>query len=284
MISWCLRIGAALVLLAVPLFGQDQQTPCAQSPTISAWQPARLSDGQPDVQGIWGAVIVGVFSLTNPMTGGDDFAWRLGAPPVRNPSRIVDPADGRVPYQPWAAALQQQQASAWEHATRPEHIDTQSRCLLSVAPRLAMLPSPFQIIQAPASVVFVWDDYHAYRVVPLDGRPHAGAAVKLWMGDARGHWEGNTLVIDTTNLNGKGRLSVVGDFLSEHAHLTERLTFVDANTMTYEVTIDDPTVFTRPWTMRAAEKRRPNYELWESACHEGEKNAEHMLLTDPNRN
>jgi hypothetical protein len=284
MISWCLRTGAALLLLAAPLFGQEQKTPFAQPPSIPAWQPARLSDGQPDVQGIWGAVIGGVFSLTNPMTGGDDFAQRLGAPPVRNPSRIVDPADGRVPYQPWAAALQQQQASAWEHATRPEHIDTQSRCLLSVAPRLAMLPSPFQIIQAPASVVFVWDDYHAYRVVPLDGRPHAGAAVKLWMGDARGHWEGNTLVIDTTNLNGKGRLSVVGDFLSEHAHLTERLTFVDANTMTYEVTIDDPTVFTRPWTMRAAEKRKPNYELWESACHEGEKSAEHMLLTDPNRN
>ncbi len=282
MISWCLRTGTALLLLAVPLFAQEQKTPSAQPPSISAWQPARLSDGQPDVQGIWGAVIVGVFSLTNPMTGGDDFAQRLGAPPVRNPSRIVDPADGRVPYQPWAAALQQQQASAWEHATRPEHIDTQSRCLLSVAPRLAMLPSPFQIIQAPGSVVFVWDDYHAYRVVPLDGRPHAGAAVKLWMGDARGHWEGNTLVIDTTNLNGKGRLSVVGDFLSEHAHLTERLTFVDANTMTYEVTIDDPTVFTRPWTMRAAEKRRPNYELWEAACHEGEKSAGHMLQTDQN--
>ena len=283
MTSWCCRIGAALLLLAVPLFAQEQQTPRAQSPE-SRLPIGVLPDGQPDVQGIWGAVLGGVFSLTNPMTGGDDFAQRLGGPRVINPSRIVDPPDGRVPYQPWAAALQAQQASAWEHATRPEQIDTQSRCFLSIAPRLAMLPTPFQIIQAPASVVFVWDDYHAYRVVPLDGRPHAGSAVKLWMGDARGHWEGNTLVIDTTNLNGKPRLSVVGDFLSEHAHLTERLTFVDADTMTYEVTIDDPTVFTRPWTMRAAEKRKPDYELWEAACHEGEKSTDHMLLTDQNSN
>lgn len=282
MTSWCLRIGTVLLLMVVPLVGQEQQPSRAQPSNVSPWQPTRLSDGQPDVQGIWGAVLGGVFSLTNPMTGGDDFAQRLGGPRIQNPSRIVDPPDGRVPYQPWAAALQERQSSAWEHATRPEEIDTQSRCLLSIAPRLAMLPSPFQIIQAPASVVFVWDDYHAYRVVRLDGSPHVGSGVKLWMGDARGQWEGNTLVIDTTNMNGKGRLSVVGDFLSQHAHVTERLTFVDRDTMNYEVTIDDPTVFTRPWTMRAAEKRKPDYEFWEAACHEGEKSAEHMLLTNQN--
>jgi hypothetical protein len=271
------HLALVLVVLSVRLAAQGSQVPGAQGSAGAPWQPVPLSDGQPDVQGVWGAVIGGVFSLTNPMTGGDDFAQRLGGPPVRNPSRIVDPPDGLVPYQPWAAALQVRQATAWEHATRPEEIDSQSRCLLSVAPRLAMLPSPFQIIQSPGSVVFVWDDYHAYRVVPLDGRPHIGPAVKLWMGDARGHWEGHTLVVETTNLNGKPRLSVVGDFLSEHARLTERLTFVDASSMTYEVTIDDPTVFTRPWTMRAAEKRKPDYEIWESACHEGEKSSELML-------
>ena len=276
--GWCLRIVALVAVVTAPLFAQEQQPSRAQSSPASSWQPARLSDGQPDVQGVWGAVLAGAFSLTNPMTGGDDFAQRLGGPPIRRPSRIVDPADGRVPYQPWAAALQEHQASAWEHATRPWEIDTQSRCLLSIAPRLALLPTPFRIIQAPASVVFIWDDYHAYRVVPLDGRPHIGATAKLWMGDARGHWEGNTLVIDTTNVNGKGRLSVVGDFLSAQAHITERLTFADADTMTYETTIDDPAVFTRPWTMRAVEKRKAEYEFWENACHEGERSVEGMLL------
>ena len=269
--SWP-RIALSLLwlLLPAPLLAQQPE-----------WSPSRLTDGQPDVQGIWGAQLGGVFSLTNPMTGGQEFEQRLNGTVVRNPSRIVDPPDGRVPYQPWAAAIAQRQSIAWEHATQPWEVDTQSHCLLSIAPRLAMLPTPFQIIQAPATVLFVWDDYHAYRVVPLDGRPHAGAGVKLWMGDARGHWEGRTLVIDTTNLNGKGRLSVVGDFLSEHAHITERLTFVDADTMTYETTIDDPTVFTRPWTMRATEKRKPFYEIWESACHEGERSTTDMIEKGP---
>jgi hypothetical protein len=125
--------------------------------------------------------------------------------------------------------------------------------------------------------VFIWDEYHAYRVIPLDGHPHVGPNLKLWMGDARGHWEGNTLVISTTNLKG-ARLSYIGDFYSDNAHVVERLTFVDASTMSYEATIDDPAVFSRPWTMRVAERRRPDDEMWESACHEGAMNADTFLL------
>jgi len=279
---WPFAIGVALLLLAVPLAAQEKQAEQTQPPAANPWRPARLPDGQPDVQGFWNPVIGGGFSLTNPRTGAADFEERAGGRAVRNPSRIVDPPDGRVPYQPWAAALQGQQASNFERPTRPEHIDTQNRCLLNGAPRLYYLPT-FRIIQVPGSVVFVWDDYHAYRVIPLDGRPHLGSNMTLWMGDGRGHWENNTLVIDTTNLNGKPRLSVAGDFFSDKAHLVERFTFIDANSMNYEVTIDDPTVFTRPWTMRVAEKRRPDYEFWEFACHEGEQNAEHLLPNDPAR-
>src|SRR5690242_18026525 len=87
-------LGAALLILPVPVLAQGPQTPRAQPATSSAWTPVRLADGQPDVQGTWGAVLGGVFSLTNPMTGGQDFEQRLGGPPVRNPSRIVDPPDG----------------------------------------------------------------------------------------------------------------------------------------------------------------------------------------------
>ena len=135
-------------------------------------------------------------------------------------------------------------------------------------PRLYTIVPSFKIIQPPGSIVFIWDDYHAYRVIPLDGRPHVASNVKLWMGDGRGHWEGNTLVIDTTNVRG-ARLTYIGDFHSENAHIVERLTFIDANTMNYEATVDDPTVFTRPWTMRVVERRRPDDEMWESACYEG---------------
>jgi len=95
------------------------------------------------------------------------------------------------------------------------------------------------------------------------------------MGDGRGRWDGNTLVIETTNLKAKSRLDVVGDFYSANARIVERFTFVDAKTLTYEATITDPTVFTRPWTMRVAMRRMPDEEFWEWACHEGEKDASH---------
>ena len=271
-----LGIGAALLVTAVPLAGQDERA-AANRPTASRpWPPQRLSDGQPDVQGIWAATMAGSTSLTNPISGGEDFDRRVKGTEIRRPSRIIDPPDGLLPYQPWAAARQKQQEKDYDNATRPEHIDTQHRCLLSGVPRLYTIVPVFQIIQSPGAVVFVWDEYHAYRVIPLDGRPHIASNVKLWMGDARGHWEGNTLVVDTTNVRG-ARLTYIGDFYSENAHITERFTFVDADTMNYEATVTDPTVFTRPWTMRIVEKRRPDDEVWESACWEGNTNPDSFL-------
>jgi len=261
-------IGTALLLATVPLRGQGQGGATNRPATSKPWPPQKLSDGQPDVQGIWAAVNGGSTSLTNPISGGEDFDRRVTGENIRRPSRVIDPADGLLPYQPWAAARQKRQESDYEHPTRPEHIDTQHRCLISGIPRLYTIVPSFRIIQIPGSVVFVWDEYHAYRVVPLDGRPHVASNVKLWMGDARGHWEGNTLVIDTTNMRG-ARLTYIGDFYSENAHVTERMTFVDADNMTYQATVDDPTVFTRPWTFRIGQKRRPDDESWESACWEG---------------
>jgi len=260
-------IGAAVALAAVPVRGQSQGG-AANRAASRPWPPQKLSDGQPDVQGIWAAVNAGSTSLTNPISGGEDFDRRVSGADIKRPSRVIDPPDGLIPYQPWAAARQKQQESDYERPTRAEHIDTQHRCLLSGIPRLYTIVPSFRIIQIPGSVVFVWDEYHAYRVIPLDGRPHIGSNVKLWMGDARGHWDGNTLVVDTTNVRG-ARLTYIGDFYSENAHVTERMTFVDADNMTYEATIDDPTVFTRPWTFRIGQKRRPDDETWESACWEG---------------
>src|SRR6266851_6869 len=271
----------SLSLVVVPVSGQARGTQRQSLPT-KPWPPARLPDAQPDVEGFFGPVINGTQSLTNPMAGGAEFNQRITGVSVRNPSRIVDPVDGRIPYQPWAAAKQTQQAADWEHPTRIEHVDTQNRCLLGGVPR-PFYNTSFQILQPAGSVVIVWDDYHSYRVIPLDGRPHIGRNLKLWMGDSRGHWEGHTLVVDVTNLNAKSRLSVVGDFFSDNAHLVERLTFVDAVTMNYEVVISDPTVFTRPWTMRVAERRVPEGEMDEFACHEGDRTSDQMLLTDGNK-
>jgi hypothetical protein len=148
---------------------------------------------------------------------------------------------------------------------------------MSGVPRLYTIVPAFQIVQAPNSIVFIWNEYHAYRVVALDGRPHIAPNVKFWMGDGRGRWEGNTLVIDTTNVKG-ARLTYIGDFYTENAHIVERLTFLDANTMNYEATVTDPTVFTRPWTMRVVQTRRADEEMWESACYEGNKDPDTWLL------
>jgi hypothetical protein len=122
--------------------------------------------------------------------------------------------------------------------------------------------------------------YHNYRVIPVDGRPPLADTVKLWGGDSRGRWEGNTLVVDVRNMNGKNRLSHDGDFLSDAARITERYTFVDAEHMNYEATIDDPRVFTQTWKIAIANvraKQRPPAEMWEEACHEGERSADIML-------
>jgi len=116
-----LGTSVAVLSLAFPVSGQVRGTNQAETkPASKPWPPARLPDGQPDVQGFWNAVITGTHSLTNPMAGGAEFNARITGVPVRNPSRIVDPPDGLVPYQPWAAAKQAQQASDWEHPTSIE--------------------------------------------------------------------------------------------------------------------------------------------------------------------
>jgi hypothetical protein len=273
----CFGIGAALLSMPAPVVGQEREAGGKPAAASRPSAPARLADGQPDVQGIWGSLNAGSTSLTNPISGEADFERQVTGKVVRNPSRIIDTPDGQLPYQPWAAAKQKEQEAAYDRPTKPEHIDPQHRCMISGVPRLYTIVPAFKIIQPPGSVVFIWDQYHAYRVIPLDGRPHLAPNVKLWMGDSRGRWEGNTLVIDTTNVRG-ARLTYIGDFHSENAHIVERVTLVDADTLNYEATVDDPTVFTRPWTMRVVAKRRPNDEVWETACHEGNGDADRWLL------
>lgn len=256
-------LGMSGVLLCPPavLFGQS-----------APWQPALTPDGQPEVQGVWRPVNGGTQSVVRALSSGAYFEELATGVSGDYPSRVVDPADGNIPYQPWAAALQRELEAVYQNPTRPEHIDTQTRCLGPGVPRLYYFPR-FRILQPAGSVVFVWDQYHSYRVIPLDGRPHVSSRIKLWSGDGRGRWEGNTLIVDTTNLNAKSRLDVVGNFFSDQAHVLERFIFIDDTTMHYEATITDPAVFTQPWTMRVVQRRQSEEEFWEYACHEGERDA-----------
>ena len=260
----------------------------AGAATAEPWRPATLPDGQPDVQGFWRVERGGTYSLTSPDFVGLNQAVRdhelklKGQTAPTAPSRIVDPGDGQVPYQAWARARQQAIQVNLDYPTKQEHLDPLARCF-QVGVVRTLMASEFELQQFPGYVVILFGPNHIYRAIPIDGRPHAPDGVKLWMSDSRGHWEGQTLVVDVANSNAKGRLDIAGDFFSDQAKLTERFTFSAPGAIDYRVTIDDPKVFTRPWTIAARIQRahagEAGYEQWEESCHEGEKNSDDSLLS-----
>jgi len=188
----------------------------------------------------------------------------------RMSSLIVDPPDGRVPELTPAAQAKAAARAADAHAhpaDHPENRSLQERCLsFNAGPPI--LPGPYnnfvQIYQFRDHVVIHTEMIHDARIVPLDGRPHAPAAVRLWLGDSRGRWDGDTLVVDTTNFTTKTAFRGA----DENLHLVERFTRVNADTLIYEVTVEDSTVFTRPWTLRLP-MQRAEVRIYEYACHEG---------------
>jgi hypothetical protein len=203
----------------------------------------------------------------------NDFWYNRGTKIVgtRRTSLIVDPPDGKVPALTPAAQKKQDElrVAARGHASDgPESRALTERCLLWPTAGPPMLPSfynnNYQIVQGPGYVTILVEMIHDARVIPLDGRPHVSGNVRQWMGDSRGHWEGNTLVVDTTNFTDKTRFRGA----DEKMHLVERFTRVDPDTILYEFTVDDPTAFTRSWTAQIP-MRRTASPVYEYACHEG---------------
>jgi hypothetical protein len=206
------------------------------------WTGPHLTDGQPDVQGHWSNTIGNHNNFTRPQGGTD------GAP-----SRVSDPADGQVPYQPWARARQQEFDAHLEDPTRPEYVEPLARCA-PAGPTKSFMWHGYEIRQYPGYVVFLFDS--GTRIIHLDGKPHLAQNVKLWNGDSRGHWEGNTLVVDVSNNNSKSRFARTGEFVSEHATIRERFIFDSAGErFIYEAVYTDPTVLTRPFTVTIPNRR-----------------------------
>ena len=282
-----IRIPFAALVLAAAAGGSLAQTPGAAAgkpptdtpairwettvPVIESgtWTGKRLPDGQPDVEGHWSNTIANHNSWTDPQGGspGETRRTALGPRSERAPSRVTDPADGQLPYQPWARAKQQDFAAHFSNPTANEYIEPLARCAPAGVPKTFTWHG-YEIRQFPGVVLFLFNS--GTRIVYLDGRPHLPANVKLWNADSRGRWEGNTLVVDTTNSNGKALFGRYGDFASENAHYTERFVFdKDGQRYNYVVTVDDPTVYTRPWTATIPAKRRgtlddePNGWHWE---------------------
>jgi hypothetical protein len=194
-------------------------------------------------------------------------------------SMIIDPPDGRIPPltsegQKRAADLAAEKKKQGAQYDQAQNLSTTTRCLYTGG--VPILPpaynNTYQIVQSPGYVMILIELLHEVRIIPMDGRPHAPQTVRSWLGDSRGHWEGNTLVIETTNFNDK----VAFQGASQHLKLTERLTRTGEETMKYEFTVDDPHTWAQPWKAEMPATRTSG-PIFEHACNEGNYSMSNML-------
>jgi hypothetical protein len=283
--------------------GASQTAPAGRK----AWTPPDTADGRPDLQGIWDYRSAtplerpAQFTGRETMTADEVDAYERraaeredGRPPddprteqsvhpswwldygktvvkTRRTSLIVDPPDGKIP--PLTAdakrRLAARRAAAQSHGPADSYEDRSlfERCLTRGVPD-GMLPGPYnnnmQLLQTPGYVVIFTEMIHDARIVPMDGRPHGSPDIRKWMGDSRGHWEGDTLVVDTLNFTDKTSFRGSGANL----HVIERFTRVDADTLEYQFTVDDPTTWTKLWTV-AYPMVKTAGPIYEYGCHEG---------------
>jgi hypothetical protein len=210
----------------------------------------------------------------------NDFFFERGSGIVasRRTSLIIDPADGRIPA--LTAEAQRKVDARTEYALQHPADSAADRwlterCIL-FGGAVPMFPEPYnnnyKIVQTPENVTILVELNHETRVIPLDGRPPLAAEMQQWIGDSRGHWEGDTLVVETRNLkfNEQSRFGVqyLNGISDENLRVVERFTATDADTIVYQATIEDPTVFTQPWTVEIPLRRTPG-PIYEVACHEG---------------
>jgi len=290
------RSSAGAVTVAVLIACGSLPGAAPQSSTRSAakaWTVGRTPDGQPDLQGMWTNYDQTPFEQLRPeeieprgpAVSTQDWLIQDSPTSPRRPSMVVDPPSGRIPLK--AEALAKRDAAFAQESGSLERYGPWERCITRGVPG-SMWPGAYnnghQIIQTKGYVVLHSEMIHEARIIPLDGRPPLGPGAKSWDGDSRGHWQGDTLVIETSNFNGKGWLAtnaasgrLRGIELSEAAHVVERLTRISENTIRYEATIDDPNVYTRPWTLAFPLNKDEPYRIFEYACHEGNYALGNML-------
>jgi len=291
----------------------------AKGSSAKKWVPPKTPDGQPDLQGTWTNATITAFERPDEFAGKavlspeeaeelekQAAANRVDRPPkpgdvgnynqvwfdsgtkvasTRQTSLVVDPPDGRVPLT--AAAEAQRDYNAAHNADSYEYMSVWDRCITRGVPA-GMFPAgynnAYQIVQTPGYVVILYEMIHEVRIIPLDGRPHVSANIHLWNGDSRGHWEGNTLLVDTTNYNNKGSIGtsaatarIKGIPQTEALHVVERFTRTGPDIISYEVTIVDPPMYKRPWKVAFPLTRDDKYRIYEYACHEGNHAVENVL-------
>ena len=208
---------------------------------------------------------------------GNFYADRPATDPTEQRALVIDPPDGRVPVRPEALAAQRVLLDHFYDSYW--YWPSASRCVTRGVPGTQLaggVDSSVQIVQTRDNIGMVYEFLHETRLIPIGTTPHLPAAVRLWTGDSRAHWEGDSLVVDVTNYNDKGSIhnSAAAGYLqgvrqSQALHVVETFTMTDADNIKYEVTIDDPNVYTRPWKAAVPMHREESYRLYEYACHEG---------------
>jgi len=267
-----IALGSILfAVLAASLSSQALTDSGSKKPAVKAGPMPPSRDGKPDFQGLWEVRPPGGNAAYDVE---DHLKQVYGIPPGKGV--IVDPKDGKIPYLP---AAEQRKKDLVEHHM---YEDPEAHCFLSGVPRQVYAPFGFEILQPAGYTLILFENFHAYRVIPMDGRPHLSSDIKLYEGDSRGRWEGDTLVVDVTNQNDKTWFDMAGNFHSDALHVVERFTAADANTINYEATIEDPKTFSRPWTIAFPITRitRPGYEIMELACVEGERDLKHYTESE----
>jgi hypothetical protein len=241
-------LAATLVALWLGLLWIPRGDPRAHAQASRA-AGTRTPDGKPDLNGIWQVVNTANVDL-------EPHSAEEGEPAGQG---VVD--GGTIPYQAWALAKKK------ENYARRKVADPLSKCYLPGVPRATYVPMPFEISQTPKYVVIAYEFAHARRIIYTDGSPHV-EALEFWMGDSRGHWEGDTLVVSTNNFTDKTWFDQAGNFHSQDLHVVERFTPVSADHMNYEATIEDEKVFTRPWkiSMPIYRRQEKGLQLLEYDC------------------
>ena len=318
-----LAVSALALGAAMPAAAQDS----APKPATSAkWAAPRTPWGDPDLQGTWPLDQLGRTPLQRPPQYGDQLYLtdaqykkaladaaaanqgaakeekdnKLGAghwfeygEPLRQTSLIVDPKNGRLPpLTEKGRALAATMKSSWIETVfeSPADFNSLDRCITRGMPA-SMIPFPYnngvRLFQSPGYVVIQLEIVHETRIIPLDGAPPLPAGMQTWLGSSRGHFEGDTLVIDTTNFNGGAPMAIVSSRAtstptSRQLHIVERLTPIDHDHIQYQATIEDPDILTAPWTMSFPWTRNDRYEFFEYACAEGnEQTGNYIRATSP---
>jgi hypothetical protein len=302
-------MNVAAVVVATLFLTSAAGAQTSAKPAVKPWSPSRLPDGQPDMQGMYTRSLRGSeadapvspidpgdrnpLSVSNrgdglgpyPKIFGQGPQTLRGAQqqPAQRRTGIVDPPDRKLPWRPEEDAKRRQFLLDQNPPKDLRHVELNARCVL---PGLFVGQdgdNPFTFLQRPGSVVITYDYSHTSRVIDLNRREHIGKDVRLFMGDSIGHWEGNTLVADTTNFNFSS-FSYEMPYLTDALHTIERFTIADQNTIDYEVTIDDAKLFTKPWTVAGFFSRAAKgAESIEMACAEGSQTLQNMFGPPPAR-